>query len=148
MWDLLLVFQVVIKGTGNDESQVYCPRHFKDGKRAKPTVDRCNGTLGGDPAQMWCSSAPLPPGIDEYLLAAWLRLWVAPWVMPWVGPELAGYAAVGLIFAVSALASTPLLAALRVRTARPRLSGREIAFCGPVQQGGQLRLCLRHLGLR
>lgn len=29
--------------------------------------------LGGDPAQMWCSSAPLPPGIDEYLLAGWLR---------------------------------------------------------------------------
>ena len=29
--------------------------------------------LGGDPAQMWCASAPLPPGIDEYLLAGWLR---------------------------------------------------------------------------
>ncbi|MCI0576856.1 MAG: UbiD family decarboxylase, partial [Chloroflexi bacterium] len=27
--------------------------------------------LGGDPAQMWCASAPLPPGIDEYLLAGW-----------------------------------------------------------------------------
>ena len=22
---------------------------------------------------MWCASAPLPPGIDEYLLASWLR---------------------------------------------------------------------------
>ncbi len=29
--------------------------------------------LGGDPAQMWCASAPLPPGIDEYLLAGWVR---------------------------------------------------------------------------
>ena len=29
--------------------------------------------LGGDPAQMWCASVPLPPGIDEYLLAGWLR---------------------------------------------------------------------------
>jgi 4-hydroxy-3-polyprenylbenzoate decarboxylase len=29
--------------------------------------------LGGDPAAMWCSSAPLPPNIDEYLLAGWLR---------------------------------------------------------------------------
>lgn len=29
--------------------------------------------LGGDPAQMWSASAPLPPGIDEYLLAGWLR---------------------------------------------------------------------------
>jgi 4-hydroxy-3-polyprenylbenzoate decarboxylase len=25
--------------------------------------------LGGDPASMWCASAPLPPNIDEYLLA-------------------------------------------------------------------------------
>jgi len=29
--------------------------------------------LGGDPASMWCSSAPLPPEIDEYLLAGFLR---------------------------------------------------------------------------
>jgi 4-hydroxy-3-polyprenylbenzoate decarboxylase len=29
--------------------------------------------LGGDPAQTWCASAPLPPDIDEYLLAGWLR---------------------------------------------------------------------------
>jgi 4-hydroxy-3-polyprenylbenzoate decarboxylase len=29
--------------------------------------------LGGDPAAIWCSSAPLPPNIDEYLLAGWLR---------------------------------------------------------------------------
>ncbi len=29
--------------------------------------------LGGDPAAMWCGSAPLPPNIDEYQLAGWLR---------------------------------------------------------------------------
>ncbi|MCC6188863.1 MAG: menaquinone biosynthesis decarboxylase [Anaerolineales bacterium] len=29
--------------------------------------------LGGDPISMWCASAPLPPNIDEYLLAGWLR---------------------------------------------------------------------------
>ncbi len=29
--------------------------------------------LGGDPALTWSASAPLPPGIDEYLLAGWLR---------------------------------------------------------------------------
>jgi len=29
--------------------------------------------LGGDPAAMWCGSAPLPPGIDEFLLANWLQ---------------------------------------------------------------------------
>jgi 4-hydroxy-3-polyprenylbenzoate decarboxylase len=33
----------------------------------------CAVALGGDPAAMWCSSAPLPPNIDEYLLAGWLR---------------------------------------------------------------------------
>lgn len=29
--------------------------------------------LGGDPACIWCASAPLPPNIDEYLLAGYLR---------------------------------------------------------------------------
>ena len=29
--------------------------------------------LGGDPASMWCASAPLPPDVDEYLLAGYLR---------------------------------------------------------------------------
>ncbi len=29
--------------------------------------------LGGDPASMWCASAPLPPNLDEYLLAGWIR---------------------------------------------------------------------------
>jgi 4-hydroxy-3-polyprenylbenzoate decarboxylase len=30
-------------------------------------------SLGGDPVAMWCGSAPLPPGVDEFLLAGWLR---------------------------------------------------------------------------
>ena len=30
-------------------------------------------SLGGDPAVMWAGSAPLPPDIDEFLLAGWLR---------------------------------------------------------------------------
>jgi 4-hydroxy-3-polyprenylbenzoate decarboxylase len=38
----------------------------------KPTIP-CAIALGGDPASMWCSSAPLPPNIDEYLLAGYLR---------------------------------------------------------------------------
>ncbi len=29
--------------------------------------------LGGDPAEIWAASAPLPPDIDEYMLAGWLR---------------------------------------------------------------------------
>jgi len=29
--------------------------------------------LGGDPACMWCASAPMPPELDEYLLAGYLR---------------------------------------------------------------------------
>ena len=33
----------------------------------------CAIVLGGDPASMWCASAPLPPNIDEYLLAGYLR---------------------------------------------------------------------------
>ncbi len=33
----------------------------------------CAVALGGDPASMWCASAPLPPDVDEYLLAGYLR---------------------------------------------------------------------------
>ncbi|MGB9641526.1 MAG: menaquinone biosynthesis decarboxylase [Anaerolineales bacterium] len=29
--------------------------------------------LGADPASIWCASAPLPPNMDEYLLAGYLR---------------------------------------------------------------------------
>ena len=36
--------------------------------------------LGGDPALTWCASAPLPPGVDEYLLAGWLRGQPVPFV--------------------------------------------------------------------
>lgn len=38
----------------------------------KPRIP-CAIVLGGDPASMWCASAPLPPNIDEYLLAGYLR---------------------------------------------------------------------------
>ncbi len=38
----------------------------------KPTIPAAI-VLGGDPAAMWCASAPLPPDLDEYLLAGWLR---------------------------------------------------------------------------
>jgi 4-hydroxy-3-polyprenylbenzoate decarboxylase len=41
-------------------------------EKAKPQIP-CAIALGGDPAAMWCASAPLPPNIDEYLLAGWLR---------------------------------------------------------------------------
>ncbi len=33
----------------------------------------CAVALGGDPASMWCASAPLPLNMDEYLLAGYLR---------------------------------------------------------------------------
>jgi 4-hydroxy-3-polyprenylbenzoate decarboxylase len=33
----------------------------------------CAIALGGDPVSMWSASAPLPPNMDEYLLAGYLR---------------------------------------------------------------------------
>jgi 4-hydroxy-3-polyprenylbenzoate decarboxylase len=36
--------------------------------------------LGGDPACIWCASAPLPSDVDEYLLAGWLRGEPVPFV--------------------------------------------------------------------
>jgi len=36
--------------------------------------------LGGDPACIWSASAPLPPDIDEYWLAGWLRGRPVPFV--------------------------------------------------------------------
>ena len=36
--------------------------------------------LGGDPASIWCASAPLPPNIDEYMLAGYLRGSPVPFV--------------------------------------------------------------------
>jgi 4-hydroxy-3-polyprenylbenzoate decarboxylase len=41
-------------------------------QQARPTIPAAI-VLGGDPAAMWCASAPLPPNIDEYLLAGWIR---------------------------------------------------------------------------
>ena len=38
----------------------------------KPHIP-CAIALGGDPAAIWSASAPLPPDIDEYLLAGYLR---------------------------------------------------------------------------
>ncbi len=36
--------------------------------------------LGGDPALTYCASAPLPPGVDEYLMAGFLRHEAVPLV--------------------------------------------------------------------
>lgn len=47
--------------------------HEREARERQLDKIPCAIVLGGDPAQMWCSSAPLPPGIDEYLLASWLR---------------------------------------------------------------------------
>ncbi len=41
-------------------------------EKQKPQIP-CAIALGGDPAAMWCASAPMPPNIDEYLLAGYLR---------------------------------------------------------------------------
>jgi 4-hydroxy-3-polyprenylbenzoate decarboxylase len=42
--------------------------HRKSGARMPVAI-----ALGGDPALGYCASAPLPPGVDEYLLAGFLR---------------------------------------------------------------------------
>ncbi|MBN1200791.1 MAG: menaquinone biosynthesis decarboxylase [Anaerolineae bacterium] len=61
-------------------------RHKGGAEHAREALDRQQDripvavALGGDPAQMWCASAPLPPGIDEYLLASWLRGRPVPFV--------------------------------------------------------------------
>jgi 4-hydroxy-3-polyprenylbenzoate decarboxylase len=46
---------------------------------AKPLIPAAI-VLGGDPASMWCASAPLPPNIDEYLLAGYLNGAPVPFV--------------------------------------------------------------------
>ena len=43
-------------------------RYFEKGKRMPVSV-----FLGGDPVYAFCASAPLPDGLDELLLAGWLR---------------------------------------------------------------------------
>src|SRR5512141_465005 len=47
--------------------------HERVAQEARKPQIPCAIALGGDPAAMWCSSAPLPPNIDEYLLAGYLR---------------------------------------------------------------------------
>lgn len=53
--------------------------HERKARIAAPTADPAASripaaiVLGGDPASMWCASAPLPPNLDEYLLAGYLR---------------------------------------------------------------------------
>ena len=47
--------------------------HQRVAQETRKPVIPCAIALGGDPAAMWCASAPLPPNIDEYLLAGYLR---------------------------------------------------------------------------
>ncbi len=54
--------------------------HEREAREAQKPRIPVAVVLGGDPAQMWCASAPLPPNIDEYLLAAWLRGKPVPFV--------------------------------------------------------------------
>jgi 4-hydroxy-3-polyprenylbenzoate decarboxylase len=54
--------------------------HEREARELKKDLIPVAVALGGDPAQMWCASAPLPPGIDEYLLASWLRGKPVPFV--------------------------------------------------------------------
>lgn len=43
-------------------------RYFEEGRKMPVSV-----FLGGDPVYAFCASAPLPDGLDELLLAGWLR---------------------------------------------------------------------------
>jgi 4-hydroxy-3-polyprenylbenzoate decarboxylase len=73
------------RNVGMYRLQLYDPRtlgmHWQlhkggaDHERATPQGEQIPVavSLGGDPAVMWSGSAPLPPGIDEFLLAGWLR---------------------------------------------------------------------------
>ncbi len=47
--------------------------HAKRAQAAQQVRIPAAVVLGGSPAAMWCSSAPLPPEIDEYLLAGFLN---------------------------------------------------------------------------
>lgn len=64
---------------GPDTLAVHWQIHKGGAEHARKALDSGNGkipaavVLGGDPASMWAASAPLPPGLDEYLLASWLR---------------------------------------------------------------------------
>jgi len=54
--------------------------HERSARRAQKAQIPAAIVLGGDPASMWCASAPLPPNIDEYLLAGYLRGSPVPFV--------------------------------------------------------------------
>ena len=47
--------------------------HEHRAREARKGTIPAAAVLGGDPASMWVASAPLPPNLDEYLLAGWLR---------------------------------------------------------------------------
>lgn len=47
--------------------------HPEDGQNLSEGMIPAAVVLGGDPASIWSASAPLPPDVDEYLLAGWLR---------------------------------------------------------------------------
>jgi 4-hydroxy-3-polyprenylbenzoate decarboxylase len=47
--------------------------HFRQGQKKKLEKIPVAVALGGDPAIIYSASAPLPPGIDEYLFAGFLR---------------------------------------------------------------------------
>lgn len=47
--------------------------HEHQARKAKLEKIPAAIVLGGDPASIWCASAPLPPNLDEYLLAGYLR---------------------------------------------------------------------------
>jgi 4-hydroxy-3-polyprenylbenzoate decarboxylase len=59
-----------------DESPVPGTRGGDAGRGGIPAAV----VLGGDPACVWCASAPLPSDVDEYLLAGWLRGEPVPFV--------------------------------------------------------------------
>ncbi|RPI23582.1 MAG: menaquinone biosynthesis decarboxylase, partial [Chloroflexota bacterium] len=54
--------------------------HERAARAAQKERIPCAIALGADPASMWCASAPLPPDIDEYLLAGYLRGEPVPFV--------------------------------------------------------------------
>jgi 4-hydroxy-3-polyprenylbenzoate decarboxylase len=62
-----------------DKLAVHWQIHKGGAEHARKVLESGDGkipaavVLGGDPASMWAASAPLPPGMDEYLLASWLR---------------------------------------------------------------------------
>ncbi|HHE71573.1 MAG TPA: menaquinone biosynthesis decarboxylase [Chloroflexi bacterium] len=54
--------------------------HARVAREVGTTVIPAAIVLGGDPACIWAASAPLPPDIDEYWLAGWLRQRPVPFV--------------------------------------------------------------------